>query len=276
MDYDKWINSKYFPADYDADSGDPEIFTKEPLDVSLLLTHPFNRYLNGQIGAQFSHVSLYNFGEAPTLQQDLQDKDTETAYLSNIINLRWDTLNSAKNPSRGFYLKHELETNWLHDQLRGDAENERRDPLSFTWGRKFSFLRNTTTARYYTVLWYPKTVLALRLQGKYQSGGDIPFQFKLPLGGGTSLRGTSSGRYLDDTVVVANAEIRFPIYKGLGGILGYDAGAAAHSPEQLALKDLVSNPVVGLRYYMSDFIVRLDVGLGEEGMGLYFNFGHAF
>jgi len=32
----------------------------------------------------------------------------------------------------------------------------------------------------------------------------------------------------------------------------------------------------GLRYYLRNFVVRFDTGISEEGLGLYFNFGHVF
>jgi len=42
------------------------------------------------------------------------------------------------------------------------------------------------------------------------------------------------------------------------------------------LSDWIINQVLGLRFYMDDFIVRLDVGFGSETTGIYFNFGHIF
>ncbi len=31
-----------------------------------------------------------------------------------------------------------------------------------------------------------------------------------------------------------------------------------------------------LRYYLQNFVVRFDMGFSNEGMGIYFNFGHVF
>lgn len=33
---------------------------------------------------------------------------------------------------------------------------------------------------------------------------------------------------------------------------------------------------VGFLFYAPDFVVRVDVAVLKEGMGLYFNFGHIF
>jgi hypothetical protein len=32
----------------------------------------------------------------------------------------------------------------------------------------------------------------------------------------------------------------------------------------------------GLRYYLSDLVVRGDLGFSHEGVGIYFNAGHMF
>lgn len=277
IDYDKWINNNFFGVGSGSSFANREKFTKEPFEVLLNLTHPFSRYLNGQLGFRFKHVSAYNYLPGRLLDQYLNTpgslRDPESAYLSNILSLRYDTRDSFNNPSRGYALQYDFETNWPQHKL---MESVSAKSLQFDWGDEFYFLRNSLSAQYYTVLWYPKTVLALRLQGQQQSGDNIPFQAMLPLGGGTTLRGTPAERYLVNTTLVGNAEIRFPIYKALGGVIGYDAGIAADSPADVSLDKLASNPVFGLRLYLYGIIARLDIGLGRDAMGLYFNFGHAF
>ena len=277
IDYDKWISNNFFGVGSGSNFADREKFTKEPFEVLLNLTHPFTRYLNGQIGFRFKHVSAYNYPIGGIMDQYLNppgpSRDTESAYLSNILSLRYDTRDSFNNPSRGYALQYDFETNWPQHKL---MESVSAKSLQFSWGDEFYFLRNSLSAQYYTVLWYPKTVLALRLQGQQQSGDNIPFQAMLPMGGGTTLRGTPAERYLVNTTLVGNAEIRFPIYKALGGVIGYDAGIAADSLADVSLDKLASNPVFGLRLYLYGIIARLDIGLGQDAMGLYFNFGHAF
>ncbi len=277
VDYDKWINNNFFGVGSGSSFADLEKYTKEPFEVLLNLTHPFSRYLNGQLGFRFKHVSAYKF-PAGGLRDSLMtylgpDYISESAYLSNILTLRYDTRDSFNNPSRGYALQYDFETNWPQHKLMKSVSAK---SLRFDWGDEFYFLRNSLSAQYYTVLWYPKTVLALRLQGQQQSGDNIPFQAMLPLGGGTTLRGTPAERYLVNATLVGNAEIRFPIYRALGGVIGYDAGIAADSISEVKLNQIVSNPVFGLRLYLYGIIARLDIGPGKDTMGLYFNFGHAF
>lgn len=277
VDYDKWINNNFFGVGSGSSFADREKYTKEPFEVLMNLTHPFSRYLNGQLGFRFKHVSAYKF-PAGGLRDSLMtylgpDYISESAYLSNILTLRYDTRDSFNNPSRGYALQYDFETNWPQHKLMKSVSAK---SLRFDWGDEFYFLRNSLSAQYYTVLWYPKTVLALRLQGQQQSGDNIPFQAMLPLGGGTTLRGTLVERYLVNATLVGNAEIRFPIYRALGGVIGYDAGIAADSISEVKLNQIVSNPVFGLRLYLYGIIARLDIGPGKDTMGLYFNFGHAF
>jgi hypothetical protein len=40
--------------------------------------------------------------------------------------------------------------------------------------------------------------------------------------------------------------------------------------------DWIVNPVVGLRFFMDNFIVRADVGFYKGDIGFYLNFGHIY
>ncbi len=99
---------------------------------------------------------------------------------------------------------------------------------------------------------------------------DVPYQLQLPLGGNNTLRGLPQDRYLSNSTVLINSEFRFPIWWRLGGIAGVDLGNSEST------SDWIINPVVGLRFYMDNFVVRFDVGFGKETTGIYFNFGHVF
>jgi hemolysin activation/secretion protein len=119
-------------------------------------------------------------------------------------------------------------------------------------------------------------VLAARIGLQGLAGGDLPVQMLLPIGGNKTVRGLVQDRYLDRVSAVANLEMRFPVFWRFGGILGYDAGKVWHSFRELDLARWATNPVAGLRFYMDTFVVRLDVGFGNETTGFYLNFGHIF
>jgi hemolysin activation/secretion protein len=90
------------------------------------------------------------------------------------------------------------------------------------------------------------------------------------------LRGSPQDRYLDKSHLILNAELRFPVFWRFGGVLGMDAGKVWPSLGDMDFRGWIVNTTIGLRFYMKTFVVRLDIGLGKESTGFYFNFGHIF
>jgi hypothetical protein len=48
------------------------------------------------------------------------------------------------------------------------------------------------------------------------------------------------------------------------------------SPNKLSLDHWHANLVAGFRYYFDTYIMRVDFGLSQETLGIYFNFNHIF
>jgi len=90
------------------------------------------------------------------------------------------------------------------------------------------------------------------------------------LGGNNSIRGIPQDRYFSESYILLNEEVGIPIWWRFGGVLGFDTGNSKTTP------DWIINTVVGIRFYMDNFIVRADFGIGAESTGFYFNFGHLF
>ena len=155
--------------------------------------------------------------------------------------------------------------------LQGELEWAPRSGLG-----NVAFVRSAFWVQAYTTLFYPKTVLALRLGAQELFGKDLPVQVLLPLGGNTSLRGSPQDRFLGKVSFLANAELRFPLFRRLGGVLGMDAGRVWPAIADFDLRGWAVNPTVGLRFVMNTFVVRFDMGFGQEYTGVYFNFGHLF
>ena len=55
-----------------------------------------------------------------------------------------------------------------------------------------------------------------------------------------------------------------------------DTGRVTESLGTLTLSDWHFNVGWGLRYYLTTFIARFDMGISHEGMRIFFNFGHVF
>jgi endonuclease/exonuclease/phosphatase family metal-dependent hydrolase len=259
IDYDKYIKNNFFGIGNESNYGDREIYTREPLDIDLTLSRGFSRRLVGQLGFRYKTVRNFNFAAESRLREITPELNAGRAYYASVFsNWRFDSRDSFINPSRGLVLQGELE--WAPDSSLGNV----------------AFTRSAFWAQAYTTLFYPKTVLALRLGAQALSGKDLPAQVLLPLGGNTSLRGSPQDRFLGKASILANAELRFPLLWRLGGVLGFDAGRVWPSIKDFDRRSWASNPTLGLRFVMNTFVVRFDVGFGKEYTGVYFNFGHLF
>ena len=79
-----------------------------------------------------------------------------------------------------------------------------------------------------------------------------------------------------DTLEEWNIEYRFPIWWKFGGNVFVDLGNVWPSLGDIDFGKTVMDYGLGLRFYMADFVVRVDMGFSKEGSRLYFNFGHIF
>ncbi len=259
VDYDKWIKNSFFGIGNDSKFEDREYYTREPFDLNMVLSRGFSTKLVGQVGIRYKTVKNSNFQEDSRLFNTLPEINRSRAtYASVFSNLRYDTRDSFINPSRGLV-------------VQGEAE--------FALKTKFShvkFSRISAMFHYYSVLFYPKTVMALRLGIQNLFGEDLPVQVLLPVGGNKALRGYPQDRFLGKTSAVFNAELRFPIFWKIGGVVGFDAGKVWNSLREIDFTRWATNPTIGLRLYMKHFLARFDIGFGRKSTGMYFNFGHIF
>lgn len=259
VDYDKWINSNFFGIGNNTSFNNRQTYTKEPLEVNLTLGHTFSKELVTQAGLKYKSVKNSNFtNENQLLTKYPEIEHKKSTYLSLFFNFRYDTRNSFINPANGSVILFEAEL------------------IPKTRYSDVKFQRLSLWLQQYFILGYPKTVLALRYGLQSLIGNDIPIQNLLSLGGNSTLRGSPQDRYLDKVSSLFNAELRFPIYWRFGGTLALDGGKVWSALSKYDLKQWAVNPTLGLRFYMNTFVVRLDVGLGKETTGIYFNFGQLF
>ncbi len=258
-DYDKYLKNSFFGVGNSSHFEDKETYTRVPLELSLVVSKGFSTFVVGQVGLKFKLVTNFPFSDTSRLLMILPSMNSATArYHSLFATYRYDSRNSYINPWRGFV-------------LQGEAEYAPQSGLTnVTMGRLGGWVQ------YYSTIFYPKTVLAMRLGVQGLIGENLPVQVLLPIGGNQTVRGSPQDRYLDKNSAVVNAELRFPIFWRFGGIVGYDAGKVWHRPTEVDLTHWATNPVVGLRLFMDTYVVRMDLGLGKETTGFYLNFGHLF
>jgi len=259
LDYDKYINNNYFGTGNQSRYGDQEYYTKEPFQIALIASRGLTGNIVGQIGVKYKLIKNYNFSETGHLKDIFgYNNEVEKHYTSVYGSLRFDTRNSFINPTSGLVLQGEFESS----------------NASFLSNVGFSSL--SACFQYYSMLFYPTTVFAARFGFQALIGNNLPFQVLLPIGGSNTLRGSTQDRFLDNISSILNTELRFPIFWRFGGVIGFDAGKVWHSLDELDLNNWSVSPVVGLRFFMDTFVVRIDVGFGSETTGFFLNFGHLF
>ncbi len=259
IDYDKWITNSYFGIGNSSVFSAREYYTKEPLEISLTLSKGFTTKTVAQAGVRYKSIKNSNFEKGSILSNLTPVLNRGTAkYISAFANIRYDSRDSYINPANGIV-------------AQGEIEFAPKSKIV-----NVAFARYAATFQYYSVLFYPTTIFAARLNVTGLYGDNLPVQALLSIGGTNSLRGYPQDRFLDKANMVFNSELRFPIYGRLGAVLGIDAGKVWSSIADIDFKKWAFNPDLGLRFYMDTFVVRFDVGLGPETTGIYFNFGQLF
>jgi endonuclease/exonuclease/phosphatase family metal-dependent hydrolase len=259
VDYDKYLNNNYFGIGNGSSRENREYYSREPFDVSILLSSGFTTNVVGQARLRYNSIRNFNFENDSRLKELHPALNASTVrYVSGTGMLRYDTRDSYINPSRGIVLQGDIE----YAPAAGFTNTE--------------FIKYRGIVQYYAILFFPTTILAVRASIQSISSDTLPVQILLPIGGGSTVRGYPQDRFLDRESGLFNGELRFPIYRRFGGVAGIDAGQVWHSLSDVTSRGQVYSYVGGLRYYMKTYVVRFDMGFSREGIGVYFNFGHLF
>lgn len=207
------------------------------------------------------------------------DEPPENFLLSSFeVGLRRSTLDDRLDPRRGTRLDLSLESS-----LRAI-------------GSEMDFLKARAEARAY----YPlgPTVLALRAKLATlepladASESDVPVVERFYAGGSTSVRGFKFQNLppldaSDDplgglSLAEASLELRFPLWRKLGGVIFVDAGQLNLAPSSFRASDVYYSTGVGFRYSTPIGPIRVDLGYllnppsGVDAFRPYLSVGQAF
>lgn len=249
VDYDKLINALYYfngSVSHQNTSKEKETYTREPILVSAIFSKALTKNLILELGAKFSNTSCYNIDSESLMKSKIFSNTQHGAILFNIM---YDSRENLINPKSGLHIK--INSEYAKDLLE---QSQNYFKAGITIKSFFEALSNV--------------ILASRLI--IEKMENVMFPNKLFLGGNNSIRGLPQDRYISESFVLFNEEIRFPIFRRFGGVIGVDAGNSSSTPEWIL------NAILGIRFYMDNFVVRADLGFGKESTGFYFNFGHLF
>ena len=273
FEYDKWKTYNLYYYGFENEETNPAYqnveFTDqcnyELIETKIFLNHAFRKDLTGWFGLKFSSLATYNYRRdtdltSPDEVENKFQEDPSVKYLSANLNCKWDTRNSYINPSTGLVLEVELE--YAPDIIEDNN----------------SFFRQAFIVRYFTEIFFKNLILASRAMEQVLISESGSSQFlAIPVGGSNTLRGVPVDKFRFYSEFLFNNELRFPIWWRFGGIAGLDIGYGSNKdlyPEDTI--DWIVNPVVGLRFFMDNFIVRADVGFYNGDIGFYLNFGHIY
>jgi outer membrane protein assembly factor BamA len=257
VDYDKWITYKFFGVGNGSPYGNPEIYTREPLEISATASRGFLPHFVGQVGVRMRRSSNVDAGERLRSLPPVENSSVANS-IGVLVSGRFDSRNSYVNPSSGAVAQLEFE---LAPRM--------------LWSNVV-YLRTAVLLQYYAEPGWLHSVLASRAGMELLAARELPVQMLTAIGGTRTVRGSIQDRFLDRIGAVVNVEWRIPLFWRFGVILGADAGTVWHDLARIDLQRWAMNPVVGLRLYMDTFIVRADLGLGKESTGFYLNFGQLF
>lgn len=273
FEYDKWKNYNLYYYRLENEETNPayqnvefkDQCSYELVEANIFLNSAFRKDLTGSIGLKFKSISTYDYRQDSELPSpdEVENKFLEypsVKYLSANLNAKWDTRNSYINPSTGLVLEIELEyaPNILEDNS--------------------SFFRQVFIIRYFKEIFFKNLILASRAMEQVLISESGSSQFlAIPVGGSNTLRGVPMDKFRFYSTFLFNNELRFQIWSRFGGIAGLDIGYGSNKdlyPEDSI--DWIVNPVVGLRFFMDNFIVRADIGYYDGDIGFYLNFGHIY
>jgi outer membrane protein assembly factor BamA len=256
LEYDKFLKSNFFGFGNDSKNNDQQ-FPKEFLNLEMTVGRAFTKQIIGEIGLFFHHTSVYDFeGVNPLVTYNVPGAGEQlTSFITT--RLRWDTRNSQINPHRGWNLS--FNSDFAQKILGGD----------------YKFTRYRLEISKYQTLFTQNHILAFRFWCQHING-TAPYYEQSIIGGGWSARGFKADRFIDMAFTLISMEYRFSIYKKLGGVLFFDTGRVYPDIQKTNFHNWKTSLGSGLRYYLENFVARLDIGFSNEGTRIYFNFGHVF
>ena len=229
-------------------------------ELALTLGRGFSSVFSVEAAYVLRQYKTYDVAPDRPFTEILAVQGSRFAPFLSVV-MRFDTSDSRIDPRRGFSVL---------------LQNDFAGRLS---GSRTSFHRWTLDLRSYVGVIRKRVVLAARGLVQQISGSDLPVWELSSLGGGapqSAMRGYVLNRFLDKGKFLACGEVRLPVWKRVGAVVFAEAGLVWPSWKAISFRRTAFDAGFGLRYRLSNFVARGDIGFSREGAGVYFNFGHLF
>jgi len=196
----------------------------------------------------------------------LRDKDGGSVFFIG-VSQSYDTRNSNNYPTKGFFGR--ISYQYAPSIFGGD---------NFTGSQIKVNVRNFWSLA-------PKVVLGVQALYHTVQSNNTSFYLLPQMGNDEMMRGYYGGRYRDENLLAAQAEIRYRFMERLGIVFFGGAGKVFANEEMALLRNFKPNYGVGGRYFFDPakgLSVRLDYGVGEKRpdekrqSGFYISFAESF
>lgn len=233
----------------------------------LALDYEFSDTTKAALGFNFTQTDLSSVRADAILDPALDTGIVDLGRLT--FRISRDNRNNLLNPTRGSF--HLIQTDAILDLLGSDTE-----AIKITG----------QTSWYFPLFRRKRSVLAFSLRGglaePLSDSSGIPIFERFFAGGDSTIRGfeqekvgplgTGGSPIGGDVFLIFNGELRFPLYKFIGGVLFLDVGNVWLQDLDLDLTDLRYVAGTGLRVNTPIGLVRVEYGfklnpLSDESLG---------
>ncbi|EGQ9185212.1 TPA: BamA/TamA family outer membrane protein [Vibrio parahaemolyticus] len=199
-----------------------------------------------------------SFSKVDGVEGDILPSEVADATSSGVlVGMEYDTRDFEPNPMRGQF----LDVEWIAN----------RDSL----GSDEDYDNLVANYRVYQQ-WSDTTIIAMEVYSQ-SIFGDAPWFDYAQLGDDQRMRGYYQGQYRDKHLLSTQVEIRHTI-AGRHGVVGW-LGAGNIAPTYHELFENSWLPTVGVGYrfaFKARINVRVDLGVGKDSTGFYFQINEAF
>ncbi|HEX5034699.1 MAG TPA: BamA/TamA family outer membrane protein [bacterium] len=232
-----------------------------------------------RVGTQFGFELVQNLVFSARFVFDLSDGDSGRASSPNKIQEKFPPSELAGFGRKldyvdmGFQLAHDTRQPYYYPS-RGGRYSLTFHRFQLVGQGGFSFYQWDFDLEHYFTLGHPRLVLWLHNAWMFQdtTGGDqIPFYRLALLDVHSPMRGFDAGRFRDNSSVVFNVELRYPLWENVDGTVFFDSGRVFDGIQNFSFQDFRFGGGAGVRVTVRKFYqFQVDAAYAGEGVNFIF------
>ncbi|MFS7241569.1 BamA/TamA family outer membrane protein [Serratia proteamaculans] len=251
------IPTEFWGVGYDAAQGSGQKYTQDSFSVHPQVFYRLVDNLYAGVGWDFSTLEAKVDDPQPGDSFSRYTESTSPLSSGATFALDYDSRDAITQPKNGQY---------------ASVQYSLFDP---SLGSDTHFTALQLQYNYYFPL-NENDVLAFDAWGRF-ARGEVPWDRLSQAGDDRRLRGYYQGRYRDKDVVSTQIEYRKKLNWRHGYVLWLGAGSLGASPDKMGQHPILPTLGAGYRFEIKpDMNLRLDLGVGRESAGFYFQVAEAF